>query len=273
MLLRIEDHDRGRCRREYELALLDDLDWLGLVPDGASTDAFRSGPHPQRQSDDPARYAARLTALEARQLAYPCICSRTEIERSVTAPAGSDGSHDVGADSDADGSELRYPGTCRKRDVDPTSTTARRVRMESDAETFDDARLGPQTHDPSMQSGDLLVRDRDGNFTYQFAVVVDDLEQPVDVVIRGEDLLSSTARQIQLARLLGRPVAPRFAHHPLVRNAEGRKLSKSAGDSGVRELRAAGQTPHDVLGAAAFAAGLAPSVRRLDASDLAGLFT
>lgn len=260
VLLRVEDHDRGRCRPAYERSLLDDLDWLGLVPDGAGTDAFRAGSLPQRQSDDTARYATRLAALEADGLAYACRCSRAEIARAATV-------------DDPATEERRYPGTCRDAAVAAETTTARRVVMrEGTTERFDDLRLGPQAQDPDRQGGDVLVRDRMGNWTYQFAVVVDDLEQGVDLVIRGEDLLGSTGRQLRLARLLGRTGPPRFLHHPLLRRADGRKLSKSAHDTGLRELRAAGRTPAEVLGLAAHLSGLASSATAIGPSALADLF-
>lgn len=264
VLLRIEDHDRGRCRPEYEAALLDDLDWLGLVPDSGTTDEFRRGPHAQRQSDRDARYAARLSALEREGLAYPCHCSRADISRA----------HDEGGSGESpDDADLRYPGSCREADLDPAAVSARRVRMDADAtELFTDMRLGPQHQNPAHQCGDPLVRDRNGHWTYQFAVVVDDLEQDVDVVIRGEDLLESTGRQIRLARHLGRDSMPSFLHHPLLRHPDGRKLSKSAGDTGLRELRVAGQTPAEVLGLAAHQSGLQPTPAPIDADSLATLF-
>ncbi|MBK7905654.1 MAG: tRNA glutamyl-Q(34) synthetase GluQRS [Gemmatimonadetes bacterium] len=256
VLLRIEDHDRGRCHARYEHALLDDLDWLGLEPDGFGTDAFRTGPLAQRQSDGPERYAVHLSALEARGLAYACRCSRSEIAR-ATAESG----------------DTRYPGTCRAAAVARDSTPARRVVMRGgESERFDDLRLGPQSQDPDLQCGDVLVRDRAGNWTYQFAVVVDDLDQGVDVIIRGEDLLDSTGRQLRLARLLGRREAPRVLHHPLLRHPDGRKLSKSARDTGLRELRAAGRTRADILGLAAHVSGLASLPTPLGPESLADLF-
>jgi glutamyl-tRNA synthetase/glutamyl-Q tRNA(Asp) synthetase len=139
-------------------------------------------------------------------------------------------------------------------------------------EAFDDMRLGAQRQDPDRQCGDVLVRDRLGNFTYQFCVVVDDFEQGVDLVIRGADLLGSTGRQLRLARLIGRTAPPRFLHHPLVRHPGGRKLSKSAGDSGVRELRAAGVSAHEVIGRAAALAGIGHDGAPLDAARLGELF-
>lgn len=277
VLLRVEDHDRGRCRREYETALLDDLDWLGLVPDGFGSDAFRAGPLPQRQSDNTARYSARLAALEVSGLAYPCACSRADIARAVDAPAAphARGEHLPRAElrETPDGAELRYPGTCRDRCVDPEVTPARRVRMQPGSmEHFDDLRLGPQAQDPDQQCGDLLARDRSGNWTYQFAVVVDDLEQGIDVVIRGEDLLESTGRQLRLARLLGRHAPPRFLHHPLLRRPDGRKLSKSAHDTGLRELRAEGRSRGEVLGLAAHLSGLLDVARPIAPDRLGDLF-
>lgn len=258
VLLRIEDHDRGRCRPEYETSILDDLDWLGLVPDGAGTGAFRAGATRQRQSDSTARFATHLHALEVQGLAYPCICSRADIAR--VSPS-------------EEGRELRYPGTCRTLAIDASATTARRVQMSAGSpEEFDDLRLGPQRQDPDAQCGDVLARDRHGNFTYQFAVVVDDLDHGVNVVIRGEDLLDSTGRQLRLARLLGRSAPIHFLHHPLVRHPDGRKLSKSSGDTGIRELRAAGVSAADVLGRAAALGGLLHDGTPIASRELARLF-
>jgi len=125
------------------------------------------------------------------------------------------------------------------------------VILEPGVERFVDEVLGPQEQDPSEQCGDLLVRDRKGNWTYQYAVTVDDHLQQISDVIRGEDLLASTGRQIRLARLLGRETPPRFWHHKLIMKSPTQKLSKSDHDAGVRDLRASGWTPEQVLGKAA----------------------
>jgi glutamyl-tRNA synthetase/glutamyl-Q tRNA(Asp) synthetase len=106
-------------------------------------------------------------------------------------------------------------------------------------------------------AGDLPIRDRRGNWTYGFCVVVDDLRQEIDLIVRGADLLEATATQMRLARILGRASPPTFLHHPLVRRPDGSKLSKSGGDTGVRELRAAGVSAAEVLERAANATGLA----------------
>ena len=123
--------------------------------------------------------------------------------------------------------------------------------MEPTKERFVDLRLGRQEQIPSEQCGDLLIRDRLGNWTYQFAVVVDDLLQNVTHVVRGEDLLDSTGRQLQLARLLGRTEPPAFLHHALLMRTPTQKLSKSDGDTGIRELRAKGWRAEDVIAHAA----------------------
>jgi glutamyl-tRNA synthetase/glutamyl-Q tRNA(Asp) synthetase len=124
------------------------------------------------------------------------------------------------------------------------------VRLAAERIEFDDARLGPQTQTPAEQCGDLLIRDRLGNWTYQFAVAVDDWQQRIDLVIRGVDLLSSTGRQLQLARLLGRGTPPVFLHHRLLMKSPTQKLSKSDGDTGIRDLRARGWTREAVIRAA-----------------------
>lgn len=244
VLLRIEDHDRTRCRPEFEQAILDDLDWFGLVPDIAPTDSFRSGSSLYRQSDSIVHYEAALERLRAAGLAYVCACSRKDIANEVP---------------DVANEETRYPGTCRSLSLEPEAGRGWRVVMGPGEEAFDDMRLGPQRQDPSRQCGDLLARDRLGNWTYQFAVTVDDMRHGIDLVVRGEDLLESTGRQIRLARLLGRSEPPRFLHHPLVRKPSGQKLSKADGDTGIRELRAAGVQPADVLESAARLGGLPPS--------------
>lgn len=222
VLLRIEDHDRQRCRPEFDAAILEDLVWLGF---------HHSGPI-VRQSERDGLYRKALQPLIDRELVYGCACSRAEI---------------LAVTGDQSASELRYPNTCRDRDIPLTDDVGWRVRMEPGVERFFDEICGPQEQDPSAQCGDLLVRDRLGNWTYQYAVTVDDHLQAITDVIRGVDLLPSTGRQIRLARLLGRSVMPRFAHHGLVMKSATEKLSKSGGATGVRDLRAAGWSAEAVL--------------------------
>jgi glutamyl-tRNA synthetase/glutamyl-Q tRNA(Asp) synthetase len=239
VLLRVEDHDRQRSRSDYERAMLDDLEWLGFVPDEPPIARFRAGATEGRQSDRAEVYGRALAILRERGLAYACDCSRNAIARAA-----------------APGSELRYPGTCADKELPEGAGRGVRVRLPPTTERFDDLLHGPQHQRPADQCGDVLVRDRDGNWTYQFAAAVDDLAQAVTLVIRGDDLLRSTGRQIQLARLLGRPEPPRFLHHPLIMKSESQKLSKADGDSGIADLRAAGWRAEAVIGHAAAAAGL-----------------
>ena len=241
VLLRVEDHDRVRCRPEYEAALLDDLAWLGFEPD--------SGLEPLlRQSETPSLYDQALETLRATTHVYACECSRKDI-----------------------GGE-RYDGRCRGRGLEMAPGRGIRVQLGNGPENFEDVVLGPLSQVPAEQCGDLLVKDRDGHWTYQFAVTVDDVRQHVTLVIRGEDLVSSTGRQIRLARMLGREKAPVFLHHPLIHDDRGEKLSKSAGDTGVRELRGIGLSAPDVIGIAASRVGLVDSGTSISASEVSQLF-
>jgi len=213
VLLRIEDHDRQRSRAEFESAIIEDLAWLGFVHDGAIV----------RQSERTAIYPRALQQLIDRGLVYGCTCSRSDLRGE------------------------RYPNTCREKGTPLGDDVGWRVIMEQGVERFVDELLGPQEQDPGGQFGDLLVRDRRGNWTYQFAVTVDDHLQRITDVVRGEDLLPSTGRQIRLARMLGRTAPPRFWHHALVMKSPAQKLSKSNHDTGIRELRASGWTTDQVL--------------------------
>jgi glutamyl/glutaminyl-tRNA synthetase len=132
-----------------------------------------------------------------------------------------------------------------------------RVAIGSGRETWMDAAVGPCAGDVAP-AGDPPIRDRDGNWTYPFSVVVDDLRQDIDLVVRGRDLIHATPTQIRLGRLLGREQPPTFLHHPLIRRPDGRKLSKSSGDTGVREMREAGRTRDEIVEAAASASGWIP---------------
>jgi glutamyl-Q tRNA(Asp) synthetase len=232
VLLRIEDHDRARCRPEYEAGILDDLDWLGLAPDVYPTDCFRQGPCQGRQSDRDEVYRDGVRILVDKGLVYACECSRRTLDR---------------FGQGAGGTERRYPGTCRHRNLPLADGYGWRVRLDDTPEEFDDLLLGHQTQRPSEQCGDVLIRDRSGNWTYQFAATVDDTWQAIDLVIRGIDLMESTGRQIKLARLLGRTTPPTYLHHPLIMKSQDQKLSKSDGDTGIRDLRAAGWTREEVL--------------------------
>lgn len=247
-MLRIEDHDRQRSRPEFEAAILEDVAWLGFAADDG----------PYRQSDDDAVYAAALELLRFNGLVYACACSRT----SVAAWAREHGRPWSGGGC---------PGSCRERRVPEERGTALRVVLGDRTESWGDLRLGPQRDTPDRE-GDLVVRDRAGNWTYPFCVVVDDARQDIDLVVRGEDLLGATARQIRLGRLLGRTEPPAYFHHPLIIKPGGAKLSKADRDTSVRDLRADGMTAAELIGRAAAAVGLISEPRAIPAGSAAELF-
>ena len=248
VILRVEDHDRVRSRPEYERALIEDLTWLGLLD-------YLPPATMVRQRERGALYDAALARLRARGLVYACDCTRATY-------AGE-----------------RYPGHCRHRGLAEGPGRGLRVRIEPGLEHADDALRGRLAQSPESQCGDLLVKDRNGHWTYQFAVTVDDLQQAITLVIRGEDLVLSTGRQVRLGRLLldagltETAWPPLYLHHPLLYDEGGVKLSKSTGATGVRELRNAEIPPAVVLGRAAAAAGLLPAPSEIDAVALASLFT
>ena len=248
VILRLEDHDRQRCRPEYDTALLEDLAWLGFAAD--------RGPVRQSDAEAGSAYDSALERLRERGLVYGCECTRA----SVAAAAERTGRAWTGPGC---------PGGCRDRGLDGPVL---RVALSGGSAAWMDELVGPCAGDVAP-TGDLPIRDRHGNWTYGFAVVVDDLRQGVDLVVRGRDLLDATPAQIRLAAALGREAAPVFAHHPLIRRADGTKLSKADGATGIRELRSAGRTPEEVIGAAAEAVGLLTEVRPIGAAEVEGLVT
>ncbi|MFI5226716.1 MAG: glutamate--tRNA ligase family protein [Candidatus Limnocylindrales bacterium] len=257
VILRIEDHDRGRCRPEYEAALLDDLDWLGFRPDRPSTDELRRGPSPFRQSDSEAAYAVALEQLRTAGHVYACECTRATFaawEEARGTPWSGPG----------------CPGGCRDKRLPDVPEANLRVALGDGDESFVDRIVGARSGDPSAR-GDLLVRGRDG-WTYGFAVVVDDIRHGIDLVVRGEDLLDETPRQIRLGRLLGRSEPALFGHHQLVHRPDGTKLSKAQGDTSIRELRGAGASAEALIGRAAAEVGIEASGRPLAAAEVDQLF-
>ncbi len=239
IVLRSEDLDGTRCRREHEQQMLADLAWLGIDWDGDLL----------RQSDDLGPYHAALDRLEAAGHAYACVCTRRQILEALDAPHAS-------------GEELRYPGTCRGRYPDRREAERRcgvpaGLRMALPPgwlETVDRLR-GPVRFCPAEECGDFLLLRRDGMIAYQLAVVVDDARQGVDQVVRGDDLLPSAVRQEQIYSALGLS-APAWYHLPLVLDAEGRRLSKRGGAPGLAEWRQADLDPRELVGWCAASLGL-----------------
>ena len=242
--MRIEDIDRSRCRSEFEARILEDLTWLGLSWDGSV----------MRQSEHMDRYRARLADLGARGMTYPCFCSRTditaEIARMVAAPQGPEGPV--------------YPGTCRELSVAERSariaagqSCAMRLDIAAclaslDQRTldFEEAGRGPGGEtgmvavDPAL-FGDVVLGRKDVGVSYHLAVVLDDHEQGVTLVTRGEDLFAATHVQRLLQAALELDV-PRYHHHRLVRDAGGRRLAKRDRDQTLAALRESGLSPRDV---------------------------
>ncbi len=260
VILRLEDHDRSRCRPEHEASIHEDLRWLGLKPDAGSAATFLGGRSAYRQSDNPERYQRALDQVRGVASVFYCECSRKAIARTL------------GASAFGEGEELRYPGTCRSKGLLPLAGRGIRVVLPEEEVIWSDVMLGRIAQRPAQQCGDLLLRDPLGSWTYQFAVVVDDWEQQVDLVIRGDDLFASTGRQILLARMLGRATPPAFLHHRLIRDDAGAKLSKRDGAPALATLRAAGKTPEEVLGLAAHLTGLQGTEAPIPAGELGRLF-
>lgn len=245
-LVRIEDIDIRRCRREYETAILGDLRWLGFHWDG---DVRRQSEH----FDD---YGRALDRLDERGLVYPCFCSRADIEREVAASAN--------APHGPDGP--LYPGTCRR-----LSVPERRDRMAAgqehcmrlDAERsavqagpyhFCDETLGRVEGTPLLM-GDFVIARKDTPTSYHLSVTVDDHLQGVTLVTRGVDVLPSTHVHVLLQELLGY-ATPHYAHHKLLTDASGRRFAKRDRDMTIRAMREKGMMPEQVVLLALRTAGL-----------------
>lgn len=205
-LMRIEDIDRPRTVPGSEAQLLDDLRRLGIDWDEGPDVGGSAGPY--RQSDRETLYAAALAWLESRGLTYGCRCSRKELRSIASAPHGAEGPV--------------YPGKCREAGL-----------------TGPDLSIRFRTNDPG---GDFVIRRRDGLWAYQLACAVDDGLMGITEVVRGEDLLESTPRQVALLQALQLPV-PQYVHIPLVRDAAGERMSKRDGSAGLAAWRAQGVSP------------------------------
>lgn len=243
IVMRIEDLDGPRVRPGAEAAILRDHDWLGL--------AYDEGP--VRQSERTSEYERALAALVARGAVFACSCSRKDVEEASSAPHDDDGP--------------RYPGTCRAGPTRTGRPLAMRFRFDA-ATGFTDRFLGPV---PPGPGGDFVVRRADGLFAYQLAVVVDDAAMGITEVVRGEDLVASTPKQLALFEALGR-TAPTYGHVPLVRDGDGERLAKRKGARPLAELRDAGVTPTRLLGALGASLGLLPRPREATLDELVGAF-
>jgi glutamyl-tRNA synthetase len=264
-VMRVEDLDFGRVRAGIMETQLEELRWLGLDWD-EGPDA--GGPHaPYLQSRRQDLYEHALRKLAEGGLLFACTCSRKDLAQAASAPhAGEEGP--------------RYPGTCRARRIDPSvpsltrdgvSQHALRFRVEPGEVCFDDLLMGRACYRPAEETGDFVVRRKDGVAAYQLAVVVDDAAMEITHVVRGADLLSSTARQLLLYRALGL-APPDFLHVPLMLGDDGERLAKRHGAVSLGELRAGGAAPEAVVGWLASTCGLAEEREAVSAPELVARF-
>lgn len=245
--LRIEDHDQSRSRPEYVIQILEDLSWLGFEWVGEH--------HVQMENQD--RYRKGLELLDTEGSLFNCSCSRKDILEFRNS------SHQ----------ELWYPGTCRFKKLNQCPSSGVRWMVPQIEVSFEDLLLGLQSQKPAEQCGDLLLKDRHGNFTYHFSTVVDDIWDKIDFVVRGQDLLESSGRQLLLARSLGRLAPIRYYHHPLITDHLGNKLAKKSFSEPIKNLRDLGYSKESLLGEAAFQVGILPKPQKIKATiveDLVG---
>ncbi len=266
VISRIEDHDLSRRRPEYEIAILENMEWLGFLPDEGMTASSADGRSEYRQSDCGDHYAQVLQVLQRKGLVYGCECSRKqilELNRGGTAsPLSADAEDGV---PPAKHAELCYTGVCAEKGLLLEGNTVR-FRVPPGEVVFVDERLGECRQIPQQQCGDFSLRDRQGQWTYQFACVCDDIRHGVDLVIRGEDILASTARQILLFQALEAPV-PAYFHHPLICDEQGKKLSKRQRSESISQRRASGETAEEIIGGAVASGGLIREFRPLSTEE------
>ena len=229
VMLRMEDIDASRVRLGATEGAIADLRWLGLDWDAG----------PYVQSERIAAYEAALERLKAEDLVYPCTCTRAEIARAASAPHAED-------------EGPSYPGTCAGRSANDADRLgdrpfAWRFRVPAGPVAWDDLFRGPTAIDPGRSGGDFLVARHPFVPSYQLAVVVDDLAMGITQVVRGDDLIPSTPRQILLARALGGP-GRQYGHIPLVVGPDGRRLAKRDGSIKLETLRVAGVDPRCLVG-------------------------
>jgi glutamyl-tRNA synthetase len=250
VVLRIEDIDSPRVKAGAAESLRRDLEWLGLDWDG----------EPMVQTERVGVYEQALRSLQARELVYPCTCTRSDVERAASAPH-------------LDHEGPIYPGTCAGwRVADAVALSDRpycwRLRTPSGPIAFDDRLRGPTTIDIG---GDFVVWKSVGTPAYQLAVVVDDAAQGVSEVVRGDDLVPSTPRQILLYRMLGL-APPAFVHVPMVVGPDGRRLAKRHGDTRLSTLRDNGIRAESLLGLLAWSCGWLDYLAPVRAAELLPLF-
>lgn len=232
LILRNDDLDRARCKPEFVRAMIEDLRWFGF--DWQEGPDVGGGFSPYNQSERFGAYRAALETLRSRGLAYPCYCSRRDIQSAAHAPHA------------ADDAEPLYPGTCRDKATQEGSKFSWRFRVrDGEAVAVTDNNLGEQAFVAGKHFGDFVVWRNDDTPAYQLACVVDDSEMLITEVVRGADLLLSTARQLLLYRALG-VQAPEFFHCPLMLDENGERLAKRSESMSLRMLRERGAIPEEL---------------------------
>lgn len=249
VVLRMEDIDPARSRPEYVQGIMDDFKWLGLDWDEGPD---LGGPYaPYTQSERLDRYEEVLAALTEQGHTFPCYCTRKELRALASAPHA----EDYGS---------AYPGVClhlddEEREAKAVGGRKPAIRLHSDLTKipFKDVLHGDMELTWNECGGDFAVRRSDGVFAYQLAVVIDDMDQRINLVVRGDDILHCTPRQVALYGLLGASV-PEFVHVPLVLDAEGERLAKRHRHYEIAKLREKGISPKAIVGYLAYRAGLQP---------------
>ena len=270
--LRIEDHDQSRARPAYIEGIREDLAWLGFHYDSESIQSARNEV-----------YKAALQKLEEKSLVYPCYCSRKQL---------------LAENPQSETGEIVYQGKCFRRKTRDDNHTRRATRPtqldmaepngwdKSEAIVqrreephnlrfivpdkfidWHDLRLGDFHENPKLQCGDFPIRDRDNQWTYQFAVCVDDIDENITHIVRGEDIRNSTARQIALMEALGRTERPIYLHHPLIVDENNKKLSKRELAHSLRQDKEAGITPEMLFGRVCYKARLTESDKPITLVD------
>lgn len=262
-VLRVEDLDLPRSRPGAAQAMLADLRWLGLDWDEGPDVGGLLGPYIQSMRQ--ALYVEAIARLRNRGLIYPCYCTRAELAQIASAPQGDEGP--------------RYPGICRRltaseraaREASGRRPALRFIAPEEPIQ-FEDLLCGTVSESVAATVGDFIVRRSDGIVSYQLTVVVDDALMGITQVVRGADLLTSTARQLALYAALGYLPPLEYAHVPLMTDAEGVRLAKRDAAAGVDALRAAGHAPGQVLASLAASCGLHPAETSTTPAELLAAF-
>lgn len=245
LILRLEDHDRQRCQIAFEKSIKEDVAWIGIKGEW------------QLQSNNQHAHLKALEKLKEAGLLYYCTCSRKSHHHKQSKKS----------------LELHYDGHCRGQKIKPKEDFGIRLQIPDQTIDFEDLFCGHQNQHPSQQCGDLLVKDRVDNYTYNFAVVVDDMISGVNLVIRGADLLHCTGRQKILYSLLGQQQKITYGHHRLIYDSQGQKLSKKNRSKTILSQKKEGASPEKLIGEALWSIGALKKPRNVSLEESVSLLT